>query len=292
MTAGAWPDRLRFMLRGRWLLSSVLRRVTSLPQAANRAQIAAAQRAGAQQLLAHFRVDLRIHRDTPWPTTPGLVIALHEGMADALCLSALPLPLRFVARQEIFEWPGIGPMMRRCGHIAIEPEQGAGAYRQLMREARVALAQGDHVVIFPQGTLLGIQTAFLPGAFRLAKQLAVPILPIVLTGTHRIWEHPFDARVRYGQSASLQVLPPISQQEVRSSDAEQLRLRLQRAMKRAALAQAHAPPRHYLPERDGRWPGFRFELDPEWAGAIRRSVAPSASDHSRAPCRSRSTARR
>ena len=265
MVGTCWRDRLKLTARGRWLLARELRRIASLPAGTAREQMSAAQRAVAERLLRHFDVDLQIQGLERLPGVPGLVIALHEGMADALCLCALPLPLRFVARREVFGWPGIGPAMQRCGHIAIDPEHGARAFRRMVREARTAIASGDHVVIFPQGTLLGIQTAFLPGAFRLAQCLDVPILPVVVTGTSRVWEHPFSARLRYGQRVSMTVMDSIGRDEVCSADARMLCLRIQREMKRVALDQAHVPPRHYEPERDGTWPGFRFELDPAWA---------------------------
>lgn len=265
MVGTGWRDRLKLAARGRWLLAGELRRLARLPADAARQQISAAQQAAADRLLHHFEVDLRIQGLARLSSVPGLVVALHEGMADALCLCALRLPLRFVARREVFGWPGIGTVMQRCGHIAIDPEHGAGAFRQMVREARTAISSGDHVVIFPQGTLLGIQTAFLPGAFRLAQCLDVQILPVVVTGTSRVWEHPFSARLRYGQRVSMTVMDSIGRDEIRSADAKTLCLRIQREMKRVALDQAHVPPRHYEPERDGTWPGFRFELDPAWA---------------------------
>jgi len=264
MRAEGWSDSLRFRGWGRWLLRSELRRLASLPPEESRQRVALAQRQAADRVLRHLRVRLEVTGEQHLPTAPGLVVALHEGLADALCLAALPIPLRFVARREVFEWAGIGAALSGCQHIAIEPESTGAAYRQLRRDARAALAAGDHVVVFPQGCLLGIQTAFLPGAFHLARAFAVPILPVVVTGTHRIWEHPFSTRLRYGQSVTVQILPPVSAEETRHCDPDQLRLRLQQRMKRAALSPGCPAPRHYVPERDGDWPGFRFEIDADW----------------------------
>jgi 1-acyl-sn-glycerol-3-phosphate acyltransferase len=255
---------VRLLGWGQWLLRWQLRKLARLPTGASRAEVCDAQRAAASSILAHLQVQLRVRGLEHLPTAPGLVLALHEGLADAACLATLPLSLRFVARREIFDWDRIGPALRGCGHIAIEPESGAAAYRELVRGARDALAEGDSVVIFPQGCLLGIETAFLPGAFHLARRLAAPILPVVITGSHRIWEHPFSPRLRYAQPVAMQVLPQISAATTRDSDPAQLRLQLQRQMKRAALASDRPPPRHYLPARDGQWPGFRFEIDPDW----------------------------
>ena len=172
--------------------------------------------------------------------------------------------MRFVARAEIFDWPRIGPAIRRMRHITVDPERGAASYRGLLAAAGSALCDGEHVVLFPQGTLLGIETAFQPGAFRLAQRLAAPILPIVLTGSHRIWEHPFSPRLRYGENAAMIVLPPVSVAEVRAREPDSLREDLQRRMKSIALRPDMPAPRRYVPERDGFWDGYAFAIDPEF----------------------------
>ena len=41
--------------------------------------------------------------------------------------------------------------------------------------------------------------ATISGAFALARHLGAPLLPVVLTGGHRVWEHPFAPTLRYGQ---------------------------------------------------------------------------------------------
>jgi 1-acyl-sn-glycerol-3-phosphate acyltransferase len=266
MRAEHWWDALRFAASGQRLLERQLRTLSRLPEDTPRPRVAAVQRAAARRLLDHLQVDLQVTGLDHLPGTPGLIVSLHEGLADALCLATLPLAMRFVARREVFEWAGIGPALSGCRHIAIEPEAGSAAYRGLVRDAGVALASGDHVVIFPQGCLLGIQTAFLPGAFHLARRLAVPLLPIVITGSHRIWEHPFSARLRYRQSVRVEVLPPIGATETCSTEPDALRRRLQRLMKSVALSPGRPPPRHYVAARDGEWPGFRFALDADWQG--------------------------
>jgi 1-acyl-sn-glycerol-3-phosphate acyltransferase len=204
------------------------------------------------------------HYLTPLPTSPHVIVSLHEGLADALCLSQLGLPMRYVARAEIFAWPWIGPALRRMRHVGVEPEQGAASYRKLIAAAQATMLAGEHIVLFPQGAVLGIETAFQRGAFRLARTLRAPILPVVLTGTHRIWEHPFTPLVRYGQQAAVIVLPAVSVEEVCRRTPEELRLYLQRRMKALALSGRVPGPRHFVPERDGFWDGFAFEIDEDF----------------------------
>jgi len=77
-----------------------------------------------------------------------------------------------------------------------------------VRNAASAVARGESIAVFPQGSVLGIEIGFRPGAVRLARALGVPILPVVISGTHRVWEHPFTPRLRFGQRVSLTILDP------------------------------------------------------------------------------------
>jgi len=257
-------DRLRFDLAGRALLWWSLREVATLPANLTPAQRDAVQKRVSARLLRHLRVRLHLQGCEHVGRGPYLVVALHEGLADVLALLMLPLLLRFVAREEIFTWPGVGPAITRLGHVSIDPESRSGGYRHLLERARAITAGGESLVLFPQGTVLGLETDFQRGAFALARHLDLPILPVVLTGTHRVWEHPFTPVLRYGQPVGLRVLPEVTREEVRRVAPEVLRVQVRRRMKRAALAGGLPPARRYDPERDGYWDGFHFATDPDF----------------------------
>jgi 1-acyl-sn-glycerol-3-phosphate acyltransferase len=199
------------------------------------------------------------------PHTTYLVTPLHEGFADVLALLHLPLPMRFVLRDEFENWPLLGPYVRDTGQITIRPEQGTRSYRQLLRAARAVVAGGESLVLFPQGSVLGIEIDFMVGAFGLAQALQCPILPVALTGSHRVWEFPFTPRLRYGQRISLHVLPPISAEACRAYTADELRRAVQRQIKAEALSGKMALPRRFVPVRDGYWDGYAYEIDPQFA---------------------------
>ncbi|CAA9544779.1 MAG: 1-acyl-sn-glycerol-3-phosphate acyltransferase [uncultured Thermomicrobiales bacterium] len=196
------------------------------------------------------------------PDEAYVVVATHEGFTDVLALLRLPLPLRFAGRDELAGWPLLGPYLRDTGQVIIRPEAGVAAYRRLVREGREVVGRGESLVIFPQGTILGIETDCLPGAFALALALDRPILPVALTGGHRVWEHPFGSRLRRGERMSVRVLPPIPAGEVRARGMRQIRRDVCRGLKSAALDGIMAPPRRFVPARDGYWDGYAFEIDP------------------------------
>ncbi|MGI8748466.1 MAG: lysophospholipid acyltransferase family protein [Deinococcus sp.] len=253
-------DWLRFNLAGRALLWWSVQETGGLPLDLIPAQRDAAQKRVSARLLRNLHLEGCEHVGRG----PYLVVALHEGIADVLALLRLPLPLRFIARNEIFTWPGIGAAITRLGHVSLDPESGSGGYRHLLQRARTITVGGESLVLFPQGTVLGLETDFQRGAFALARHLDLPILPVVLTGTHRVWEHPFTPGLRYRQPVGMRVLPEITREEVRGTSPEVLRVQLRRRMKRAVLEGGLPAVRRYDPERDGYWDGFHFATDPDF----------------------------
>lgn len=226
----------------------------------------------ARALARHLRLQLEIggleHIE---PGTAYIVTPLHEGLADAIALLHLPVDLRFVARDELFGWPFFGGLLRDTDRVCVCPEQGAQGYLQLRRGAPSVLASGESLVVFPQGSILGVEVDFKAGPFALALALDRPILPIALTGSHRVWEHPFSPRLRYGQRLSLRVMPPVFPSAYRAGGAEELRAHVQRLLKRQALGGVMAAPRRFVPSRDGYWDGFAYAVDPSFA-ALRDEV--------------------
>jgi 1-acyl-sn-glycerol-3-phosphate acyltransferase len=206
------------------------------------------------------------------PGARYVVAPLHEGFADVLALLHLPLHLRFAARDELFAWRFLGRYLCAAGHLRVSPEQGSRGYRQLRKTAGDVFDVGESLVVFPQGTILGIETDFSPGAFALARATQRPLLPVALTGSHRVWEHPFSPRLRYGQRISMCVLPPIPPKRFCDEDLDAIRREVQRCLKAAALDGKMALPRRFVPEQDGYWDGYAYGIDPEFP-ALAEQVA-------------------
>lgn len=189
---------------------------------------------------------------------PFLVAALHEGLMDApLLVDQLGLPMTFVARAELAAEVPLGRFLTASSQILIKPE-APSQLRALLRGTSLTVAQGRSVVMFPQGSVLGIEIEFRQGAWIVAHRLNLPILPVVITGTGEVWQHPFAPDLKRHVNVSLEVLEP---RHIES--AEQYR-QLERMMKSAALANEHIPPRRYVPARDGFWDGYSFEIDDDF----------------------------
>ena len=120
-----------------------------------------------------------------WPGPgPYVVVSNHQSMLDVLLLSRLPHEMKWVAKESLFRVPWVGWMFTLAGDISVrrgDAESGSGA----LRKARRYLDRGMSVMIFPEGTRSrsGALQSFKSGAFRLALEAGVPILPVAVSGT-------------------------------------------------------------------------------------------------------------
>ncbi len=198
------------------------------------------------------------------PGEQYLVAPLHEGLADPLVLAGLPIDLSFAARDELFSWRLLGPYLRASDQTSISTDSGPVGFRALLRGAAATFARGESFVAFPQGSILGVEAGFYAGPFRAAERLGRPVLPVVVSGTHRVWEYPYGPTLRPGQSVRVTILTPIPPEFA----VERMR-RTERLMKRIALTGTPSP-RRYSPERDGWWDAYRFRIDADFGDLARR----------------------
>ncbi|NUP06949.1 MAG: 1-acyl-sn-glycerol-3-phosphate acyltransferase [Polyangiaceae bacterium] len=153
---------------------------------------------------------------------PYVVIANHESVADPFLLSFLPWDMRWVAKEELFRMPLLGWTFRFSGDIPLRRGEG-DSVRTMMTECRRALAAGISVMIFPEGkrSKAGTLLPFRDGAFSLAIEAGVPILPVVIAGTRDclIDGPPWIMRAR----ARARVLAPIETATMTTTDVPALR---------------------------------------------------------------------
>jgi 1-acyl-sn-glycerol-3-phosphate acyltransferase len=90
-----------------------------------------------------------------------------------------------MAKEQVFRHPVSGPLMRGMKHIPVDRAAGAGAYRA----ALTALRGGELVGVFPEATISQsfCLKEFKTGAVRMAVAAGVPVYPLVLWGSQRVW---------------------------------------------------------------------------------------------------------
>ena len=93
-------------------------------------------------------------------------------------------PVQFLAKQSLFHIPFLGWAMRRMGDISIDRENPRAAARSL-RQAAAATRAGASIIVFPEGSRSrdGQLQPFLSGAFRMAIQAQVPVVPVAIRGS-------------------------------------------------------------------------------------------------------------
>ncbi|MEU4369745.1 lysophospholipid acyltransferase family protein [Micromonospora chersina] len=93
--------------------------------------------------------------------------------------------VRFMAKDAVFRHKVSGPLMRGMKHIPVNRAAGAGSYAS----AVAALRRGEVVGVFPEATISRSFTVkeLKNGAARMAQEAAVPLLPVALWGTQRLW---------------------------------------------------------------------------------------------------------
>lgn len=152
------------------------------------------------------------------------VIAInHNSMADILALYFLPLNFRWVSKREVFRMPYIGQFLWLHGDIAIDRGRGAESMRKVIDQGKHWVSLGASIAMFPEGTRSkdGEMHRFKQGAFALAKEAGVEILPVVMDGTRDIFKKR-SWFFNWRNCLKISVLPPISAEEVVSCETNEL----------------------------------------------------------------------
>jgi 1-acyl-sn-glycerol-3-phosphate acyltransferase len=154
------------------------------------------------------------------PATGGAVVVMNHVSYLDFALAGVPMwqakrrLVRFMAKEAVFRHPVAGPLMRGMHHIPVDRAAGADAYRH----AVAALRDGQLVGVFPETTISRsfCLMAFKTGAARMAREAAVPALPVVLWGSQRILTkgRPRNLRAARHTPVSITVGEPIGAAEL------------------------------------------------------------------------------
>ncbi|MFO7173327.1 MAG: lysophospholipid acyltransferase family protein [Bacillota bacterium] len=136
---------------------------------------------------------------------PAILFANHLSWHDIPLLAiAAPRPIRFMAKAELFRPPLVGAVLRFFGAF---PVRRGAADRQAIREALAALAAGELLGIFPEGTRVrpGQTGRAEPGVAYLAWKSGAPVVPAAISGTPRLFGR---VTVRIGPPIRLEGFSP------------------------------------------------------------------------------------
>lgn len=121
----------------------------------------------------------------PW-RGPAVVVANHASLIDILVLFSLYRPYKWVSKAENFRLPFVGWNMHLNGYVSLVRGDRESVVAMLGRCSEL-LRAGSPVLFFPEGTRSkdGRLRPFKDGAFELAVEHGVPLIPIAVHGTGR-----------------------------------------------------------------------------------------------------------
>lgn len=148
------------------------------------------------------------------PSKSYVIVLNHNSMIDIMSIYQLPLVFKWVSKKEVYRIPLIGRLLLAHGDIVINRASTKEAMQLVHTKGLEWLKKGASVSIFPEGTRSkdGEIHNFKAGAFLLAKDAGVPILPVVLDGTNRVLRKGIF--MNWTNKITVKVLPPISPEEI------------------------------------------------------------------------------
>lgn len=184
------------------------------------------KRAWANYLQWASLVPLRVKRLAPLPEPPYVVCCNHGSYLDIIQMyNVIPRYFLFMGKYELLKWPLFNIFFQDM-NIAVNRGSHIEAAKAFRRAAQ-ALDRGTSIAIFPEGTIpdhAPRMKHFKDGAFRLAIEKQVPIVPITFMDHWRLFGEPeyLTSRARPGIARAV-LHPPIPTKGLTDADLVSLR---------------------------------------------------------------------
>ncbi len=117
-----------------------------------------------------------------------IIVCNHQSIYDMLTIYGyLPSEFKWVIKKELEKMPFVGSACKALGHVFVDRSNSNKAKQSLI-DAKSKINEGISAFFFPEGTRSkdGELKAFKKGAFRMAKSLNLPILPLTISGANQV----------------------------------------------------------------------------------------------------------
>jgi len=133
-----------------------------------------------------------------------------------------PTPIRYLAKKELFSMPIVGGAARAVGIVEVDRRRASAEIKQINRQLEAAVAAGNSLMIYPEGTRSrdGRPRRFKKGAFRIAIDHELAVVPVAIQGTYEAW--PPGSKLIYGGRVRAMLHAPIPTEELGPRDAGEL----------------------------------------------------------------------
>jgi 1-acyl-sn-glycerol-3-phosphate acyltransferase len=174
----------------------------------------------------------------PQDGDPVVMVANHESLVDILVMYFLGVQFRWLSKESVFKIPFVGPSMRACGYIPIR-RGDRNSHEEALAASGEWLRKGINMFFFAEGTrseIPGQMRPFKIGAFKLASECGVDVLPVAIRGAGKLWRK--NGKLPDSATVRLRVLPRTRMLEGETYEAYAARVRSIIGSALAELAQA------------------------------------------------------
>ena len=155
-----------------------------------------------------------------------VIFSNHQSILDILLMNCLRYRYKWISKIENFNVPVIGWYLKMAKYITVD-RGNEESKTEMLEKSYKCLRKGISIMIFPEGTRsVNREIGFFKrGAFQLALQANVPLLPILIDGTGGILpKHGFI--FSSGYQIHIRVLDPIDPDTFGTDNPETLALKL------------------------------------------------------------------
>jgi 1-acyl-sn-glycerol-3-phosphate acyltransferase len=174
--------------------------------------------------VAGVKLDITGHENID-PSRAQVVIVNHLSNFDPLInwVSLWPLHYRFLAKKEVYKIPFFASIIRSMKMVKVDRQAGREGFEEINRQVRDVFDLGYSLIVYAEGTRsrTGEIAKFKKGAFFIARDLRVPVLPVSLHGSWETWQ-PGDWRI-HGGTVGVMIHPLVEWE----GTLEQMRVRVQ-----------------------------------------------------------------
>lgn len=157
-----------------------------------------------------------------------IFVANHQGIYDIfLIYGFLHKPIKWVMKKSLEKIPFVGYACKKAGFIFVDNSSPKAALKTI-EEAEARLKNGASIAIFPEGsrTRTGKLGSFKKGAYQMAMDLNLPIVPISINGSYEVM--PIDSYFLRPHKMELIIHDPIPTNEVKRENMREMAVEIRR----------------------------------------------------------------
>ena len=157
-------------------------------------------------------------------TRSYVVVANHLSALDIMaCLLAVQIPMRFLAKTELYKVPVLAQGMRAVGIVEVDRAARGSIHADVNRQGKALIEKGRSLIIYAEGTRSrdGALRPFKKGAFTMALTGHLPVLPVSIHGSYEAW--PPGQPWVHGGRIKVVIDPAIETTDMTHADGNQLR---------------------------------------------------------------------